>query len=320
MILSCSLRNPSGSHVSPVRGDGNKYGFAGCFSCSSTRSFTVVHVRIIAKFALQITDDVFIFFFKHLRIFAVASRIIVTVIAAVFGNLVNEKQAQNLDPARIQFPLPLDMGTDRLTNLDTPLERYQLLIAADLTGVDFQAVQERDGIIAAVNAVWQDPITVSIFSQPLRKFIQAVTARNFPYYRPRSRCAFDLEAEACRRRFIRLLALPRVGKDEYKEKDLTARQPKIFNMFSGEECLVKLRCINRLADVMLDRFGREIILTPDDEAHFLVNVPVELSPPFYAWIVSFGRQVKILSPEKVVNGMRDFLQKSMDMYKNDGKM
>jgi hypothetical protein len=41
----------------------------------------------------------------------------------------------------------------------------------------------------------------------------------------------------------RLLALPRVGKDEYKEKDLTARQPKIFNMFSGEECLVKLRCI-----------------------------------------------------------------------------
>ena len=119
---------------------------------------------------------------------------------------------------------------------------------------------------------------------------------------------------------IRLLALPRVGKDEYKEKDLTTRQPKIFNMFSGEECLVKLRCINRLADVMLDRFGREIILTPDDEAHFLVNVPVELSPPFYAWIASFGRQVKILSPEKVVNGMRDFLQKSMDMYKNDGKM
>ena len=119
---------------------------------------------------------------------------------------------------------------------------------------------------------------------------------------------------------IRLLSLPRVGKDEYKEKDLTARQPKIFNMFSGEECLVKLRCINRLADVMLDRFGREIILTPDDEAHFLVNVPVELSPPFYAWIASFGRQVKILSPEKVVNGMRDFLQKSMDMYKNDGKM
>ena len=41
MIRSCSLRKPSGSHVSPVRGDGNKYGFAGCFSCSSTRSFTV---------------------------------------------------------------------------------------------------------------------------------------------------------------------------------------------------------------------------------------------------------------------------------------
>ena len=41
IIRSCSLRNPSGSHVSPVRGDGNKYGFSGCLSCSSTRSFTV---------------------------------------------------------------------------------------------------------------------------------------------------------------------------------------------------------------------------------------------------------------------------------------
>ena len=104
----------------------------------------ILHVRIIAKFALQITDDVFIFFFKHLRVLAVAPCIIIAVVASIFGNLVNEKQAQNLDPARIQFPLPLDMGTDRLTNLDTPLERYQLLIAADLPRVDFQAVQERD--------------------------------------------------------------------------------------------------------------------------------------------------------------------------------
>lgn len=53
----------------------------------------ILHVRIVAKLALQIADDVFIFFFKHLRVLAVASRIIVAVIAAVFGNLVNEKQA-----------------------------------------------------------------------------------------------------------------------------------------------------------------------------------------------------------------------------------
>ena len=104
----------------------------------------IVHVRIIAKFALQIADDVFIFFFKHLRVLAVASRIIVAVIAAVFGNLVNEKQAQNLDPARVQFPLPLDVGADRFADLDTPLKRHQLFVAADLPGINFQAVQERD--------------------------------------------------------------------------------------------------------------------------------------------------------------------------------
>ena len=104
----------------------------------------ILHVRIVAKFALQIADDIFIFFFKHLCVLAVAPRIIVAVIAAVFGNLVNEKQAQNLDPARIQFPLPLDVGADRLADLNAPLERYQLFVAADLPRVDFQAVQERD--------------------------------------------------------------------------------------------------------------------------------------------------------------------------------
>ena len=160
------------------------------------------HVRFIAKLALQIADDVFIFFFKHLRVLAVASRVIIAVIAAVFGNLVNEKQTQHLDPARIQFPLPLDVGADRLTNLNAPLERYQLLVAADLPGINFQTVQEGHRIIAAVNSVWQNPIAVCIFGQTIGEVIQIITAIDLFHDCPRSRCAFDLKAETCRRRFI----------------------------------------------------------------------------------------------------------------------
>ena len=53
-----------------------------------------------------------------------------------------------------------------------------------------------------------------------------------------------------------------------------------------------------------------------DEGHFTVNVPVELSPPFYAWVATFGRSIKILSPEPAVKGMKDFLQKSFEMYQD----
>lgn len=61
-------------------------------------------------------------------------------------------------------------------------------------------------------------------------------------------------------------------------------------------------------------------MIPSDADHFIITVPVESSPTFFAWVETFGRRVKILSPEPVVAKMREFLQKSMDMYQNDGEV
>ena len=62
------------------------------------------------------------------------------------------------------------------------------------------------------------------------------------------------------------------------------------------------------------------MMMPCDEEHFTILAPIEISPPFFAWIATFGRKVKILSPEPVVEKMREFLEKSLEMYKNDGEM
>ena len=69
-----------------------------------------------------------------------------------------------------------------------------------------------------------------------------------------------------------------------------------------------------------DRFGKDVVMRPLDDGHFTVVVPVEISPPFFAWIATFGRRVKILSPEPVIEEMRNFLEKSLDMVKKDGEM
>ena len=90
-------------------------------------------------------------------------------------------------------------------------------------------------------------------------------------------------------------------------------------MFHGEQAKVRVRFSNHLADAVIDQFGKNTILVPEDDGHFIVLLPVELSPPFFAWIATFGRRVKILSPEPVVEKMRDFLQRSLDMYENDGE-
>ena len=112
----------------------------------------------------------------------------------------------------------------------------------------------------------------------------------------------------------------REGKELYREKDITTQKAKVFDMYGGKEYTVRIRFRNELADAVIDQFGKDVMMLPCDEEHFIITVPVEISPPFFAWIATFGRRVKILSPEPVVEKIRDFLQRSLDMYKNDGEM
>lgn len=109
----------------------------------------------------------------------------------------------------------------------------------------------------------------------------------------------------------------REGKDLFKEKDITHQKAKVFDMFGGKEYDVQIRFKNRLADAVIDQFGKDVMMMPVDEDHFTITVPIEVSPTFFAWISTFGRMVKILGPAPVVKRMRDFIQAFADMYQDD---
>ena len=81
---------------------------------------------------------------------------------------------------------------------------------------------------------------------------------------------------------------------------------------------MRVRFINRLADAVIDQFGKDTMLIPIDDQHFTATLPVELSPPFFAWVASFGRAAKILYPQSVIDEMRKFIEKVSDMYKDEG--
>ena len=111
----------------------------------------------------------------------------------------------------------------------------------------------------------------------------------------------------------------REGQDLFDAKNLTHQKAKIFDMYSkGKVYNVKFRCHNYIASAVIDQFGKDIMMMTDDATHFTFNHYVDISPPFFAWVATFGRSIKIISPDPVVEEMRSFLQKSMDMYKNDG--
>lgn len=109
----------------------------------------------------------------------------------------------------------------------------------------------------------------------------------------------------------------RDGEEEYREESLTNQEVKVFGMYHGQAERVRLLVSNHIADAVIDQFGKDVMMVPYDKGHFTVSVPVELSPPFYAWIATFGRSIKVLSPAAAVDGMKDFLRRAYEMYQDE---
>ena len=115
------------------------------------------------------------------------------------------------------------------------------------------------------------------------------------------------------------LADKRDGEKAFSATSLTKQEYKVFQQYHGEQVKVRIRFINRLADAVIDQFGKDTVLVPVDEGHFVAVLPVELSPPFCAWVATFGRAAKILAPDAAITEMRKFIEKVNDMYKDDGE-
>ena len=113
---------------------------------------------------------------------------------------------------------------------------------------------------------------------------------------------------------IRMSEESREGKENFKKLDMAEYTKKSFGMFGGKEQKVKLLVENRLAGVIIDRFGKDVMFLPVDEEHFTVNVDVRVSGQFFAWIFSLGDGVKILGPEEVVEQVRNEIRRLERQY------
>ncbi len=81
-----------------------------------------------------------------------------------------------------------------------------------------------------------------------------------------------------------------------------------FGMYAGRPCPLRLRCENRLAGVVIDRFGLDVSLVPDGEGHFTATVDVVASPPLWGWLFGLGPGVEVLSPDWAVEDFKNQLK------------
>ncbi len=94
----------------------------------------------------------------------------------------------------------------------------------------------------------------------------------------------------------------RRGRDIFKKKDKSVYTKNRFGMYAGKDEIVTLLCENNMANVIIDRFGRDIHMQKVDDEHFQVRVDVAVSGNFLGWIIGIGG-VKIIGPQSVVEQM-----------------
>lgn len=114
----------------------------------------------------------------------------------------------------------------------------------------------------------------------------------------------------------------RTGKEKAADFDIGAYSGKLFGMFNGKEAYVTLRCKNNRAGVIIDRFGTTVPFRKADGEHFELTVRVMLSSHFYTWLMNFGDDIVITSPDFAIEELKAVARRALAAYggENDDKL
>ena len=108
----------------------------------------------------------------------------------------------------------------------------------------------------------------------------------------------------------------REGKDQFKKFNLPHYTKSLFGMYGGNETRVTIEAENAMVGVLIDRFGKDIIIVPIDEDHFRTVVNVAVSKQFFGWIMALGEGIKITGPDAVVDQMKAEIVRMVRQYGN----
>jgi len=113
---------------------------------------------------------------------------------------------------------------------------------------------------------------------------------------------------------IRGLPEERLGMERFRDLNLAQYAKRVFGMFGGTGEQVRLQFRSHLAGVVIDRFGSDVMLVPGEDDTFTVTVEAAVSPQFLAWVFSFGQDVRVLSPARVAEQLRDMARAVAEQY------
>jgi len=105
----------------------------------------------------------------------------------------------------------------------------------------------------------------------------------------------------------------REGREEFARIDVAEYSSGIFGMFGGSKTHVTFRCKAYLADVVLDRFGKDVMMTPEPDG-FRFHADINVSPQFFGWVASFGGDIRIEGPSDTAAQFKKHLIDALSQY------
>ncbi|GEN32173.1 putative DNA-binding transcriptional regulator YafY [Cerasibacillus quisquiliarum] len=120
---------------------------------------------------------------------------------------------------------------------------------------------------------------------------------------------------------IRHYRLDRIRNIELSEKrfrkrdfDLGSYVNQSFHMFAGKDTWLKVQFKNDLINAILDRFGHDARIRPIDDEHFMLTTKVKLSDGLISWLLAWGDQAKVLSPDHVIEALKEKIGRMKKIY------
>ena len=103
---------------------------------------------------------------------------------------------------------------------------------------------------------------------------------------------------------------------EYQEYfDVSDYTAKLFSMHGGSVEKIELRCSKKIMEQVADRFGENIFIKKVTDTDFCFSADAAISDALVTWIINYGENIKVLSPQKLCESVIKRANVVLKIYK-----
>lgn len=101
--------------------------------------------------------------------------------------------------------------------------------------------------------------------------------------------------------------------------DVAGYTERVFKMYGGQPINLVIEFDDRLIGAVYDKFGEGTKMVRTGEQKCMATVKVQISPTFWGWLFQFGKQMRILSPEHLIEEREKMIRELMDDAQEETK-